>query len=103
MEEIYQERGLNKEDVVILGVAAPNIGREGDVEHIKNFLKDKEINYPVVFDMDGETSGILMEKYQISSFPSTFLINKEGNIEGYIPGAIPKDFMEQIIDETLEK
>lgn len=34
IQELYEEYGLNKEDVVIL-VAAPNVGREGSKEDIR--------------------------------------------------------------------
>ncbi len=37
IEEIYNENNLNSEDVVILGVAGPNLGREGDIDHIVKF------------------------------------------------------------------
>ena len=37
IEDIYKEYGLNKEDVVILGVASPNLGKEGSEEYIKKF------------------------------------------------------------------
>ena len=40
--------------------------------------------------------------YYISAFPTTFMIDAEGNIFGYVTGAISEDFMRQIIDQTLE-
>lgn len=99
IQEIYEERGFNKEDVIVLGVAMPNLGKEGDIDHIKAFLEDKDIDYPVVFDHTGE----LAMTYQVQSFPNTFIINKDGNIEGLIPGAVPKETFEMVIDQTLEK
>jgi cytochrome c-type biogenesis protein len=54
IEEIYKEYGLNKDDVVILGVASPNSGKEGSEEHIKNFLKEEKYTFPVVMDKNGE-------------------------------------------------
>lgn len=37
IEAIYEEYEKNSGDVIILGVAAPNLGKEGSEEHIKNF------------------------------------------------------------------
>src|SRR5699024_8381809 len=34
IEEVYKERGKNAEDVIILGVSGPNLGREGSKEEI---------------------------------------------------------------------
>ena len=99
MEKVYKERGLNEEDVVVLGVAAPSLGQEGDIAYISKFLEENKISYPVVFDIDG----VFMGKYMIQSLPSTFIIDREGNIDLYIPGAIPKETMDQVIDTTLSK
>ncbi len=94
IEDIYKEYGLNKEDVVILGVASPNLGKEGNEEHIKNFLKDEGYTFPVVMDYDGE----FVYKYGINAFPSTFIIDKEGYVTQYVPGAMDKDTMKYLID-----
>ncbi|MEG0843498.1 MAG: cytochrome c biogenesis protein/redoxin [Romboutsia sp.] len=96
IEEIYKEYGLNKEEVVILGVAAPNLGREGNEEYIKTFLKDSEYTFPVVFDLSRD----LMYQYGIDAFPSTFIIDKNGYAQKYIPGAMDKKTMKHVIDST---
>lgn len=43
IEQLYKEYNYNKDDVIILGVASPNIGEEGNEEYIKNFLKKMDI------------------------------------------------------------
>lgn len=93
IEAIYKEYKNSGEDVVILGVAIPNIGREGSKEDIIEFLDSNEYTFPVLFD---ETTEVI-SKYGISAFPTTYLIDKEGNIKGYIPGAMDKDTMKSII------
>ena len=97
IEEIYKEYGLNKEDVVILGVASPNLGKEGSEEHIKKFLKDQGYTFPVVMDYNGE----FVYKYGISAFPSTFIIDKEGYVTQYVPGGMDKDTMKYLIDSGI--
>ena len=94
IEEIYKEYGLNKEDVVILGVASPNLGKEGSEEHIKEFLKEEGYTFPVVMDYNGE----FVYKYGISAFPSTFIIDKEGYVTQYVPGGMDKDTMKYLIE-----
>lgn len=95
IDELYEEYNKNQDDVVILGVAAPNLGREGSEEHIKKFLEENNHKFPVVFDDDAS----MVYGYGISAFPSTFIINKEGFITRYIPGAMNKETMKSLIEE----
>jgi len=95
IEEVYNEYKNDGDDVVILGVAMPNIGREGSKEDIISFLNSNGYTFPVVFDESAE----VITKYGISAFPTTYLIDKEGNIYGYIPGAMDKSTMRSIIND----
>lgn len=94
IEELYKEYNKNNDDVVILGVASPNLGREGDNDHITNFLKEENHTFPVAMDEGGS----LVYQYGINSFPSTFIIDKEGYITQYVPGAMNKETMKQLIE-----
>lgn len=103
IEELYQEYNLNKDDVVILGVANPSSDeypRNTDVskEEITAFLDDNGYTFPVVFDTTGE----IFASYYINALPTTFMIDKDGNIYGYVASMLTKDIMKQIIDETLD-
>lgn len=96
IEELYKEYGYNEEDVVILGVANPNLGSEKSQEDIIKFLEEEGYTFPVVFDLDYTQ----MYTYGLNSFPSTLIIDKEGYINLYIPGAMNKEIMQQIIEEA---
>ena len=48
IEEIYNDNNQNSEDVVIIGVAGPNIGKEGDEQHIIQFLRDEGYTFPSI-------------------------------------------------------
>jgi len=41
-----------------------------------------------------------MEKYAIQALPSTFIIDKEGNMSQYVPGAMDKETMEKLINNA---
>ncbi|HLR34830.1 MAG TPA: cytochrome c biogenesis protein/redoxin, partial [Tissierellales bacterium] len=96
IEEVYKDNNNNSEDVIILGVAAPDVGREGSKEDIIGFLEGEGYTYPVVFDFEAE----IMEKYAIQALPSTFIIDKEGNMSQYVPGAMDKGTMENLINNA---
>ena len=49
-----------------------------------------------------DTSGEMFTQYGISAFPTTFMIDKDGNVYGYVPGQMTEDIMRSIIDQTLE-
>lgn len=93
IEEIYNEYGKNNHDIIVLGVAAPNLGREGSEEEIVNFLSENNYTFPVVMDFGGE----LVYKYDIVGFPSTFIINEDGEIVHKIVGAMDKESMQRLI------
>ncbi|MGO0883682.1 cytochrome c biogenesis protein/redoxin [Clostridioides difficile] len=99
IEQLYKDYKKNNEDVVILGVASPNLGREGSREHVINFLKDEGYTFPVVLDEDGE----LAYQYGINAFPTTFIIDKEGYVTQYIPGAMNKETMKSFIENQKNK
>ncbi len=98
IQEIYEEYGLNEEDVVILGVAAPNLGNEGSKEDIISFLEDNHYTFPVVMDESNE----IFQQYGISAFPTTFMIDENGMIYGYVVSALEKDMMISIIEQTKD-
>lgn len=94
--EKYEKQG-EKSEVVILSVAAPNTQDEKDIDGIKAFLEENGYTYPVLMDDGGYTFGA----YRISSLPTTFMIDKEGNVFGYIQGGLTQEAMESIIEQTI--
>lgn len=95
IEELYKEYNKNNDDVAILGVASPNIGNEGTKSDIEDFLRDENYTFPVVFDEGGN----LIYQYGINSFPSTFIIDKDGYLTQYVPGAMNKETMKSLIEK----
>ena len=84
-------------DYIILGVAAPGLGSEADEDGVKAFLSDNGYTYPVVMDL----SGALFSMYAISAIPTTFMIDRDGNIFGYVPGSMTEEMMRSVIDQTI--
>jgi cytochrome c-type biogenesis protein len=102
IEELYKEYNLNKDEVVFLGITNPSSeeypnNQDVGKEEIISFLEDKEYTFPTLFDETGE----VLQSYNISAFPTTFMIDKEGNIVGYVPGMMTKDIMVNVINQAL--
>ncbi len=94
--EEYSAQGENAE-VVILGVAGPDIGQEGSSDDIATFMEENGYTYPVLMDESAE----MFTQYGISAFPTTFMIDQDGNVYGYVPGQMTEEIMRSIIDQTL--
>ena len=99
IQKLYEEYSAQGEDaeVVILGIAGPGIGQEGSAKEIAGFMEENGYTYPVLMDESGE----MFTQYGISAFPTTFMIDKDGNVYGYVPGQMTEDIMRSIIDQTL--
>ena len=102
IQELYERYGSNEGDLIVLGVANPKTedqpyNNDGTVEEVAQFLEENGYTFPTVMDTTGET----LMAYGISAFPTTFMIDPEGNVFGYVPGAISGDMMESIVQQTM--
>lgn len=99
IQKLYEKSATEGENaVIVLGVAAPNMGQEGSEEEIAAFMEEKGYTYPVLMDTEGE----LFASYGIMSFPTTFMIDRDGNVFGYVSGMLSADMMDSIVRQTLD-
>ena len=99
IQKIYETYSTEGDDaLIVLGVAGPNQGREKSEDGIKQFLEDNGYTYPVLMDTTGEQ----FAAYGVYSLPTTFMIDKEGNVFGYASGQLNEDTMKSIIQQTME-
>ena len=97
IQQLYEEYGYNEEEVAVIGVAHPDYYNETSQEEIEKFLDNNNFTYPVYFDTDADSIGI----YGVGSFPTTFMIDAEGNVFGYITGSLSYDMMVSIVEQTI--
>lgn len=98
IQKLYEKYQAEEDpEVVILGVAAPDYGDEGSREEIARFLEENGYTYPVVMDEGGE----LFMTYGVFSYPTTFMIDRDGNVFGYAAGQLSMEMMESIIRQTV--
>lgn len=71
---------------------------DGTVEELEAFIDEQGITCPVLMD----TTGKLFSGYGISAFPTTFMISANGDIYGYITGALSASMLQSIVDQTFE-
>lgn len=103
IQKLYEQYNENTEDVIVLGVANPKTKghpNNNDIskEEIAGFMNENGWTYPILFDESGE----ILSNYGITAFPTTFMIDVNGNVYGYVSGALTGDMMESIVLQTIE-
>ncbi len=96
IQNLYEKYG-DDSDVVILAVAGPGSIDDQDEAGVAAFLSDHGYTYPVLMDFTGEVFG----SYGVNALPTTFMIDRNGNVMGYVPGGMTQEMMQSIIDQTL--
>ena len=104
IQSLYEEYGLNEGEVVVLGVCNPSsqkyvMNQDVSIIELCEFIENKGITYPNLMDYESE----LFNYFGISAFPTTIMIDKNGDVYGGISGALSKEIMIQIIEETKNK
>ena len=72
IEKIYNDYNQNKDDVIILGIANTSRNPKDD---IIDFLKENNYTFTSLNANDK-----LFDKYYITTYPNTYIINSNGNI-----------------------
>ena len=65
-----------------------------DMDAGKEKVTEGGYTFPVVFDKDSQAAAF----YGVSAFPTSFFIDKEGNLQAYYVGAVDGDLLQQGID-----
>lgn len=89
-DEAYGQIG---EDVQFLMVNMTDGSRE-TVQTASEFIAEQGYSFPVYYDTDYSAATV----YGISSLPTTFFIDRDGNLTAYAMGAISGDILQQGID-----
>jgi len=91
IQSLYNQ--VDKEKIVFIMLS---IDREGDLDKVKGYIKDKEYTFPVYMP-----ASLLPNQLQVGMIPSTFVIGPDGRIAASETGAANYDTPE--FKELLEK
>lgn len=89
--EVY--KNLNGDEVIFMMVDLTD-GKRETQETAKQFVTEQGYEFPVYFDTTQEAA----YTYGISSIPTTFFIDKDGNVVTYHTGVLEKDSLLENID-----
>lgn len=89
MQSFYE---ANKDKgIVILGVNLTT--SEKQPENIGKFINEFGITFPVVLDAESHVS----DRYQVTSIPTSYMIDSRGVIQQKIIGPMNRDMMEELV------
>lgn len=96
VQALFEE--IDSNEVAILTITLPG-GQEKEPDEIASFVQSEGYTFPVLFDESGD----VFSAYGVNSFPTTFMIDKEGNVFGYVNGAMSLSMMKDIIKQTQDQ
>ena len=92
IEKIYNDYNQNKDDVIILSIANTSRNPKKD---IIDFLKEN--NYTFISLM---AKNKLFNKYYVTTYPNTYIINSDGNIAFTSFGSLSYDRLKEEIEKV---
>ncbi len=82
-------------NVVVIGIS---LDREKTIKDVPGFVKDYAINYPIVYGDDN----VVIAYGGIQSIPTSFVVDKKGNVVDMHVGLVSKDTFVNKIKELLK-
>ena len=74
-------------------------GQQETLESASAYISDNGYTFPVYFDTQQEAA----YAYSVYSIPVTYLIDSDGNYQGYFRGAMSSDILQQGVDLLLAR
>lgn len=95
----YLEEKYKDEPFIVIGVHSAKFKNEKDVENIKSAVSRYQIKHPVLVDNELQ----LWKAYNVNAWPSMVLIGSDGKIMGKVSGEGNRDFLDNSIEDALDK
>ena len=92
IEKIYNDYNQNKDDVIILGIANTSRNPKDD---IIDFLKKNNYTFTSLM-----AKNKLFDKYYITTYPNTYIINSNGNIAFVTFGSMTYEDLKEEIEKV---
>ena len=90
LEAYYREH--QADGFVVLAVNS-----QESADTVSAFLEDHDFTYPVLLDSDG----VVMERYGIRGLPTSFFIDRDGNVHGVWNGQLSPARLRELVDPIL--
>jgi peroxiredoxin len=92
MQDFYVSRDKTKVEILAINLTTS----EKNPGNVKEFVKDRNVTFPVLLDQDGDIGA----QYQAITIPTSYLIDSQGIVRKKIVGPMDKDMMNQLIENV---
>ncbi|MEH7177945.1 peroxiredoxin family protein [Neobacillus vireti] len=92
MQDFYVSSDKTKVEILAINLTTS----EKHPRNVKEFVKDKNVTFPVLLDQDGDIG----TQYQAITIPTSYLIDSQGIVRKKIVGPMDKDMMNQLIENV---
>jgi len=92
LQRYYEQH--QDEDFIILGV-----NYQDTPDKVQAFIEKYGVTFPILLDSDGRIANL----FGVQGLPTSFFVDKEGNVLGYQPGPVTKEMLEDGITPLLQK
>ncbi len=92
MQQFYQKHQADGIEVLSINLTEA----ENNKEDVSAFISDYEITFPVALDEKSQVA----DQYQVTTIPTTYIVDSAGNIERKIVGPMTYEMMEEIMSQV---
>jgi cytochrome c biogenesis protein CcmG, thiol:disulfide interchange protein DsbE len=88
LQKAFEKYG---DQIAFRGVNATKFDRERDA---RNFVDEQKLTFPILMDREGDAT----DEYKVKSFPTTFVVDKNGTIVERIDGVMTEEDVARIVN-----
>jgi cytochrome c-type biogenesis protein len=94
----FEEASIDYEGEVTFLIVDVYTGEKAgtSVQDVKDWYSEGGFTMPMVIDEEG----VLNDHYPVRAFPTTFVIDEEGGVVGYLEGAMTREMVDQVIAQV---
>jgi len=74
-----------------------NTQDEDDLKKVTTWLKGRRVAYPILLD----TTHVVSDKYEVSDMPSTYLLDRDGQLR-YVHNGFKEGYQDEVIKQVRE-
>ncbi|MBQ9327448.1 MAG: redoxin domain-containing protein [Solobacterium sp.] len=89
------QRVSDEGKVKVLLIAAPGYNGEGSMEDVERIMAEEGYDMEILYDETFEVT----TKYGITGYPTTFVLQRDGNFLGYMPGYMTEEILDEVVQE----
>src|SRR5690349_19221215 len=90
-------RAYRDDGLLVLGVHTPEFSFEHEIDHVRQAVREREIDYPVVLDNDYE----IWQAFDNHAWPALFFIDRDGIVRDHHYGEGQYEQSERILQSLL--